>query len=134
MLISGTLTDSKDTSAIVSQNGRQLPLRPRYRFYARPEWRAIRVTPRVSIGIYADVDVTAGNYIDPTNVVVVAARLLFGAGVYADLPASLCIRASGWNLDDAQIKDLAGYPLPGREVYLTLTWSSANNKNKEQHP
>src|SRR5450631_507155 len=134
MLISGTLTDSKDTSAIVSQNGRQLPLRPRYRFYARPEWRAIRVTSRVSIGIYADVDVTAGNYIDPTNVVVVAARLLFGAGVYADLPANLCIRASGWTLGNAQIKDLAGYPLPGREVYLTLTWSSANNKNKEQHP
>jgi outer membrane cobalamin receptor len=134
MLASGTLTDSKDTSAIVSNNGRQLPLRPRYRFYARPEWRSIRVASRVSVGIYADIDFTAGNYIDPTNLKPVAARLLFGAGVYADLPANLCVRASGWNLANEQINDLAGYPLPGREVYLTLAWSSANNKNKEQHP
>jgi len=134
LLASGTLTDSKDTSAIVSQNGRQLPLRPRYRAYARPEWRAIRVASRVSLGFYGDVDVTAGNYIDPANVYPVAARLLFGAGVYADLPANLQLRASGWNLGNAQINDLAGYPLPGREVYLTLAWSSANNKNKEQYP
>jgi outer membrane receptor protein involved in Fe transport len=133
-LASGTFTDSKDTSAIVSQSGRQLPLRPRYRFYARPEWRGIRVSRRVSVGIYADADVTAGNYIDPANIRPVAARLLFGAGVYADLPANLCLRASGWNLANEQINDLAGYPLPGREVYLTLAWSSATNKNKEPYP
>jgi len=134
LLASGTLTDSKDTSAIVSENGRQLPLRPRYRLYARPEWRAIRVAPRVTVGVYADVDATAGNYTDPTNIRPVGARLLFGAGVYADLPANLCVRASGWNLANEPINDLAGYPLPGREAYLTLAWSSANNKNKEQSP
>jgi iron complex outermembrane receptor protein len=134
LLASGTFTDSKDTSANVSDNGRQLPLRPRYRFYARPEWRTIQVAPRVTVGLYADVDVTAGNYTDPTNIHPVAARLLFGAGVYADLPANLCVRASGWNLSNSPINDLDGYPLPGREVYLTLAWSSANNKNKEQYP
>jgi hypothetical protein len=134
LLASGTFTDSKDTSAIVSENGRQLPLRPRYRFYARPEWRAIRVASQVTVGVYADVDITAGNYTDPTNIHPVAARQLFGAGVYADLPENLCVRASGWNLANEQINDLAGYPLPGREMYLTLAWSSANNKNKEQYP
>ena len=134
LLASGTFTDSKDTSALVSENGRQLPLRPRYRFYARPEWRAIRVASQVTVGVYADVDITAGNYTDPTNIHPVAARQLFGAGVYADLPENLCVRASGWNLANEQINDLAGYPLPGREMYLTLAWSSANNKNKEQYP
>ena len=35
------------------------------------------------------------------------------------------------NLADSPIHDLANYPLPGREIYLTLAWSSANNKTKE---
>jgi hypothetical protein len=78
------------------------------------------------------VDATAGNYIDPANSVPVAARLLLGAGVYADLPGGLCFRLSGQNLSNAQVHDLAGYPLPGRELYLTLAWSSANHKNEEQ--
>lgn len=134
LLASGTYTDSRDTSDQVARHGRQLPLRPRYRFYARPEWRAWRVSSRVAVGIYADVDATAGNYVDPANILPMPARLLVGAGVYADLPGNLCLRASGWNLGGTAIHDLAGYPLPGREVFLTLTWSSANNKNKEQYP
>jgi outer membrane cobalamin receptor len=132
MVASGTFTDAKDTSAVDAQNGRQLPLRPRYRFYARPEWRRVAVGTQVALGFYADVDATAGNYVDPANTTPVAARLLLGAGVYADLPGNLRLRASGQNLGNAQVHDLAGYPLPGREFYLTLAWSSANNKTKEQ--
>ena len=131
---SGTVTDARDTSTVDAYNGRQLPLRPRYRFYARPEWRRMQIGTRVAIGLYAEVDATAGNYTDPTNLDSVDARLLFGAGAYADLPANLRLRASGQNLGNAQIRDLAGYPLPGREFYLTLAWSSANNNDKEPQP
>lgn len=132
LLASGTFTDAKDTSALMAQKGRRLPLRPRYRFYARPEWRGVEIGTQVALGIYAEVDATAGNYVDPANTTRVSARLLWGAGLYADLPGNFRLRASAQNLGAAQVHDLAGYPLPGREVYLTVAWSSANKKSQEQ--
>jgi iron complex outermembrane receptor protein len=134
VVASATLTDARDTSTVDAANGRQLPLRPRYRFYARPEWRRIQVGRYAALGVYADLDATAGNFTDPPNLSPVAARALVGAGVYVDLPANLCLRASGQNLTNEAIYDLAGYPLPGRAFYLTLAWSSANNKTKELSP
>jgi len=132
LAVAGTFTDARDTSSVVANNGRQLPLRPRYRLYARPEWRAIQFRARAQVGLYVDMDATGGNYTDPTNLNRVAPRLLFGAGVYADLPANLSMRFGAQNLGNSPIYDLANYPLPGREFYVTLAWSSANNKTKEQ--
>jgi hypothetical protein len=128
---SATFTDSRDTTSRETYHDRQLPLRPRYRFYARPEWRAIALGPSVALGLYADVDATAGNYLDPANSRPVEARLLLGAGLYASLPGQFCLRLSGRNLADARVYDLADYPLPGRELYLTLVWSSPNHSTKE---
>ncbi len=127
----GTFTDARDTSTVESQSGKQLPLRPRYRLYARPEWRAVQLWGRVALGFYMDLDATAGNYRDLANLSKVPARLLFGAGVYADLPGNFSLRASGQNLGDSPVYDLSDYPLPGREIYLTLAWSSTHNKQKE---
>jgi len=132
VVAAGTFTDPRNTSPVESQNGRQLPLRPRYRLYARPEWRAVRVGKRVDLGFYADWDATAGNYRDFANTYQVPARFLVGAGAYADLPGGFSVRASGQNLGNSTICDLANYPLPGREFYLTLAWTSANNKTKEE--
>jgi iron complex outermembrane receptor protein len=130
-----TFTDARNTSPDDAQNGRQLPLRPRYRFYARPEWRAIRIGAQVALGVYGEIDATAGNYYNLDNSHRVPARLLCGLGTYADLPAHFSVRVSGQNLGNSSISDFAGYPLPGREVYLTLAWSSAanhsNNNTKE---
>jgi iron complex outermembrane receptor protein len=131
LTLAGTFTDARDTSSIPADNGRQLPLRPRYRLYARPEWRALQLSEHTQLGLYADLDITGGNYTDPTNLNRVAPRLLFGAGVYADLPANLSLRLSAQNLGNSPIYDLVNYPLPGREVYVTLAWSSANNKTKD---
>jgi outer membrane cobalamin receptor len=131
VMAAGTFTDSLNTSPTDSQHGRQLPLRPRYRFYARPEWRAVQIGTCVAIGVYAEVDATAGNYRDLTNTQRVPARFLVGAGAYADLPGNFSLRVSGQNLGNSSIYDLSYYPLPGREIYLTLAWSSANNKPKE---
>jgi outer membrane receptor protein involved in Fe transport len=83
------------------------------------------------LGLYADVDATAGNYLDPTNLTPVAARLLLGAGVYASLPDGFRLRLSGRNLADTRTNDFANYPLPGRELYVTLAWSSAKTPAKE---
>jgi outer membrane cobalamin receptor len=131
---SATFTDARDTSANESHNGQPLPLRPRYRLYARPELRRIPLGSRVALGIYAEVDATAGNYEDLSGIVRVPARLLLGAGLYADLPAHFSLRASGQNLGNARINDLANYPLPGREFYLTLLWSSQNHQTKDLLP
>jgi iron complex outermembrane receptor protein len=131
LVAAGTFTDARNTSSIESEHGRQLALRPRYRLYARPEWRAVEVGTRVALGFYAEVDAAAGNYLVSANTVEVPARVLFGAGVYADLPGNFRLRVSGQNLGNASIYDMTGYPLPGREVYLTLAWSTANNKPKE---
>jgi vitamin B12 transporter len=131
LVASATLTDARDATARETYHDRQLPLRPRYRLYARPEWRAIALGPRSALGVYADVDATAGNYLDPANTRPVAARLLVGAGLYADLPGGFGLRLRGRNLADAAVYDFANYPLPGREVYLTLAWSSVNHPRKE---
>jgi len=131
VVAAGTFTDARDTSPVAAQNGKQLPLRPRYRFYARPEWRAVQIGTSVALGLYAELDATAGNYRNATNTDHVPARFLVGAGAYAELPANFSLRVSGQNLVDSPINDLANYPLPGREIYLTLAWSSANNKPKE---
>jgi len=131
LVAAGTLTDTLNTSIQESQNGKQLPMRPRYRLYARPEWRAVQLGTRVTLGVYVDVDATAGNYLQSGNVAWVPPRFLLGAGIYADLPGNLSLRASGQNLGNSPIYDLSNYPLPGREVYLTLAWSPANNRPKE---
>jgi outer membrane cobalamin receptor len=129
LVAAGTFTDARNRSAVDSQNGRQLPLRPRYRLYARPEWRAIRIGARVALGVYGEIDATAGNYSDLPNLRRVPARFLCGLGAYADLPAHFFLRVSGQNLANSAISDLVGYPLPGREVYLSLGWSSADNNS-----
>ena len=131
VVAAGTFTDPRNTSPVEAQYGRQLPFRPRYRLYARPEWRAVQIGTRVVFGFYAEVDATAGNYRNLPNTDRVPARFLVGAGAYADLPGHFSLRASGQNLGNSSICDLANYPLPGREIYLTLAWSSANNKPKE---
>jgi vitamin B12 transporter len=131
-VVAATFTDARDTSPVESAHGRQLPLRPRYRFYARPEWRAVQITSRTALGFYADCDATTGNYLDPANSVRVPARVLFGVGAYADLPGGYSVRASGRNLADARVYDISNYPLPGRELYVTLAWSArSNQQNKD---
>jgi iron complex outermembrane receptor protein len=131
VVAAGTFTDARDTSPVEAQNGKQLPLRPRYRLYSRPEWRAVQIGTCVALGFYVELDATAGNYRNVPNTDRVPARFLVGAGTYAELPGHFSLRVSGQNLGNSPINDLANYPLPGREIYLTVAWSSANNKPKE---
>ena len=131
-VFAATFTDARDTSSIEAQRGRQLPFRPWYHLYARPEWRAVRITARTALGFYVDCDATSGNYLVPANNVRVPARMLFGAGAYADLPGGFSVRATAQNLANSAIYDISNYPLPGRELYVTLAWSAqSNQQNKE---
>lgn len=126
--VAGTFSDPRNTSVVEGENGRLLTYRPRYRVFARPEWRAVQVTRQTSLGFYAEVDATGSNYRDPKNLSEVPARLLFGAGAYADLPAGFAVRFTARNLSNASVFDINKYPLPGHEFYVALAWTQPNPK------
>lgn len=131
---SATFTDTRDQSTKESAHGQPLPFRPRYRLYVRPDVRNLALGAHIRIGAYADIDATAGNYVSENGTAKVAPRLLFGAGLFADLPLHFSVRISARNLGNSRINDLTNYPLPGRELYLTLLWSSHNHPTKETLP
>jgi iron complex outermembrane receptor protein len=131
---SATFTDGRDETSSESHHGQPLPYRPRYRLYARPELRSLPIGAHVKLGVYADIDATAGNYVSQNGTAKIDSRLLIGAGLFADLPLRFSVRISASNLANSRINDLVGYPLPGRELYLTLLWSSQKHPNKEPLP
>ncbi|HEX7597207.1 MAG TPA: TonB-dependent receptor, partial [Polyangia bacterium] len=130
LVAEGTFTDARDTSDVAANRSHQLPLRPRYRAYARPELRGLPLSARTALGLYVDVDATSGNFLNSPNTAQVPARLMFGAGVSLSMPAKLRLVLSAQNLGDSRINDVTGYPLPGRACYATLTWSYDNPKEK----
>lgn len=117
-----TYTDARDTSVVSSARARQLPLRPRLRAHVRPELRDLPLGGRASAGLYADVNITGGNYRDPANYVGLPARTLFGAGAHARWSDWRAI-VSAQNLAGSHVNDMAGAPVPGRAFFLTLEWS-----------
>jgi vitamin B12 transporter len=117
----GTFTDARDTTGFSGRDGNQLPHRPRLRAYARPELRGLPLGRNLTVGLYADLDVTSGRYQDAANLVEMPARALFGAGGYVALPrAGVRVLGSAYNLGNSRTDDVLEYPLPGRSVFLTL--------------
>jgi iron complex outermembrane receptor protein len=126
-----TFTDARDEEDVSGSTGKQLPNRPRLRAYARPELRDLPLSGRWRWGLYADLDVTSGNYLDSANLVEVNPRVLFGAGGQISEPHwGLRLAASAYNLANTPVVDFTGYPLPGRSIFLTLQWSKPD-PNKE---
>jgi len=129
-----TYTDARDREDVSGSKDKQLPFRPRLRSYARPELENMPLGGRWRWGLYADMDVTGGNYLDPNNLVETKNRVLFGAGWQIAAPQwGLRLVASAYNLANTPVVDLVGYPLPGRSVFLTLQWamSETNKENLE---
>ncbi|MCC6620350.1 MAG: TonB-dependent receptor [Deltaproteobacteria bacterium] len=108
-----TLLDAIDTSDIAARTGERLPLRPPVSLTARLEGRLGDVEgPGPRLGVWAEVDHTAGNVLDFANLVRTPARTLVGAGLFVE-QGPVRVDASVSNLGDARVVDLAGYPLPG---------------------
>lgn len=118
--VNGAFTDARDVSrSALGAREPQLPNRPRYRIYARPEAR-LPLGRELLVGAYFEVDYSDRNYLDPANLVAIPTRLVFGAGLYAEaVRARLLITASAQNLGDARVFDFAGYPLPSRAFFLS---------------
>ena len=123
-----------------SYAGRDLPRRPRHAAAVRIDL-ADRLIDRL-VDLWAGLDWQAGSYLDQANLQRVPGRALLSVGGKAGLTEALAVGLEVSNLLDARqaalpldpaprpdlatvptaIADVAGFPLPGRAVYLSATW------------
>ncbi len=128
----GTFLDARDESDNPAHHGHQLPLRPRWQAYARPELVHLPLrrdgtgVGPLEASVFADASFFAGSYDDPTNLDELPSRVLVGAGLGVEAPR-LGLRAtcSAANLTDTSVWDMAYWSLPGRTIFLALAWRSA---------
>ncbi|HUQ02727.1 MAG TPA: TonB-dependent receptor [Kofleriaceae bacterium] len=136
-----TLTDTRAESSEPSLDGKRLPGRPLHALYSRAD--VARLVRGRLAAVFADASFTSGSYLDDSNLSLVPARWLYGAGAKLEVGAGFTLAVEVKNLRDNRIElvpldppprpdlaevpravsDVAGYPLPGRAVYLRLDWS-----------
>jgi len=136
-----TRLDATVRSDQASLDGKRLPGRPRHAAYLRID--AARLVAGRLVALFGDAAFSSGSFLDETNLSPVPARLLVGAGAKLELGAGLAVAVEVKNLADARVEqvpldppprpdlasvpralaDFAGYPLPGRAVYLRLDWT-----------
>ncbi len=103
-----------DRSPVPFWNGKRLALRPGRQASGRLAWRARRVQLGATLQYVGD------NFLNPANLERVASRTIAGASLAVmPLGRDLTITVEGKNLGDSRIADVAGYPLPGRSVFVS---------------
>lgn len=110
-----TTQEALDTGPVVYWNGKVVPQHPRGEGFARIGWR------RAGWLASTDVQWMGETFLDRYNRNRLAPRALFGArlGVPAFHPA-LRLIVEGRNLTDEQATDVAGFPLPGRSLWVAF--------------
>jgi iron complex outermembrane receptor protein len=96
--------------------GKTLPGRPALQLYQRVAVRVARLE------VAWDLEHLARNYLDRANTKVVAQRNLHGLDV-AWRWRGAGIRLGLRNLTDERASDVAGFPLPGRTVFMTTSYT-----------
>jgi len=112
-----TRLDSEDTSDIPYYNGNQLPSRPGHEVNAAlgGTWRALRLG--------YELHYIGANWLDRANLNEAPTRTLHGAVATIRIPVDgLSFTFEARNLSDERAVDVAGYPLPGRSFYSTLSY------------
>ncbi len=114
--------------------GRSLPGRPEHEAYGKLS--VVQGFAGWSCKAWIDGDYAAETFLDPANNDSAVHRLLLGLGVRVERPAEgLTFTVEITNLldtlyiEDADgqlwpIRDIRGFPLPGRSIYTTLHWRS----------
>jgi iron complex outermembrane receptor protein len=125
----------------MSYANKALPRQPAHALYGRID--ATRVLHRRRGSIWIDASWQARTFLDRANRAIVPSRTLVGGGVRVELLARLNASFTVQNLLDLRVQeipldpaprpdltmtptalaDVAGFPLPGRTLYLTLDWS-----------
>ncbi len=102
--------DQSDTAWL---RGKRLPQRPDRQAYLRLD------APAGALRFAADVQVIGDNVLDPYNRDRVPSRTLAGASLsWPVLRGRLRLTLEGKNLTDRHVTDVAGFPLPGRTVFV----------------
>ena len=112
-----TRLDTEDTSDIPYYRGNELPSRPRDNVHASLAYtvRALRLTYEFQF--------ISANWLDRANLREAPSRDLHSLIVAVRTPVDgLALSVEGRNLTDERPVDVAGYPLPGRSVYSSLTY------------
>lgn len=129
-----THQDARDATDDPNYRGNQLPNRPADEAYARVEltWSPAHALPFGAFGarlwpgrVYYDVDLIADNFLNRANTEAkhVASRVYHGVGVDVALPWRGLRVAWEWkNVSDDQTQDALGFPLPGRSMFVTLSY------------
>ena len=126
LVAQATYLVAEDDSDNPATQGNQIPHHPRWSGYARPEIVRINLTRGIEFGAYVDAAVLAGAYDDPANLFRIPREALIGAGGTFSRPATgLRLTVSALNLTDLSTFNFSGWPLPGRTVFVTLTYDSA---------
>ena len=103
-----------DRSSIPFYHGRQLPQRAARQSFARLNWRS------GAWRFAGDVDYLGDTYLDRANFHLAPSRTLVGAAIGRSFHA-LSLLVEGRNLGDQLVEDVAGFPLPGRMLLVSLT-------------
>jgi iron complex outermembrane receptor protein len=114
--------DSRDTGPVPFYHGNQLPGRPRDDFalfldYARGRW-----------GVSYELHRIGSNYLDPANQQRVSAREIHNLAARLHLfGGRVLLAAEGRNLANDRIRDVNGFPLPGRSAYVTVGFQTVED-------
>jgi iron complex outermembrane receptor protein len=124
-----THQDARDATDDPNYRGNRLPNRPADEAYARLElvWSPERPLPfgaRLWPGrVFYDVDLIADNFLNRANTENVGSRAYHGLGLDLTLPwAGLRVAAEVKNLTNDQTVDALGFPLPGRSLFVTVSY------------
>jgi iron complex outermembrane receptor protein len=132
-----TFLESRQLSEQVAVDGKRLPGRPMHELYLRLDVARRLGRSGVTAGVFADLNLASGNYLDEGNLNEVPGRRFIGAGVRLSPWAGLSLVAEVKNLLDHRVEsvgpagrevpravaDVLDFPLPGRAFYFTLDWS-----------
>jgi len=130
-LASEQISDDKSVA------GNPLPRQPEQVLYARADYVRGRYSG------WVDTSYQAESFLDNAALGRVPARVLVGAGAHVEIAARVAVAVAVENLLDTRVvqlpldpppsptftttptalADVAGFPLPGRSLYLTLDWS-----------
>ncbi len=109
-----TYQDTENKSDIPFLKGNRLPGRPEHEFFIRPEvfnrWAKI----------FYEYNYLSNNFLDQANIRKVDSRKIHNAGIsiYPFKFATLTFEVK--NIDDEQVSDVLGFPLPGRSYFGTV--------------
>lgn len=132
---------TEQISEDVAYNGKQLPRKPGHDLYARAD--VVREVLGRQASLWLDASWLSMSYDDRGNVMAVPARLLVGTGARVELAGGIAASVAVENLANTRVEeypldppprpdftqtpkalaDVAGFPLPGRSLYLSLEWS-----------